>query len=295
MAAAAAAQVESRLSSIAGPRAAGWARQGTESLVAAVKILSDLTAQELALGIGMVRERVTLRPAPGLAERAGRAVTGLIDAEKILLDLAAEESALVTDGVKEGLRLRPSVGAVADIVPRGMESLAEVHKRFLDTAAEETNAFVESYTEGKPLAPGERLTKLARARLECFIETQKSILDRIAEQVTLATHSGKDTTKVSGRDRTHVVIQTARDSVDKLIDAQKQLMHLAISQLEPPKGRERAKPAPRTSFAELTEKSVHNITTAQKSLLDLAIKPIKEPAPAATEGRKAPRRPRRKK
>jgi hypothetical protein len=82
--------------------------------------------------------------------------------------------------------------------------------------------------------------------------------------------------------------------VEKFIDAQKQVLDLAVEKLEP-KVRERAKAAPHTSLAQLTQKSVQNFTTAQKSLLDLAIKPIQESKTAAeATPRKAARRPRRK-
>jgi hypothetical protein len=59
-------------------------------------------------------------------------------------------------------------------------------------------------------------------------------------------------------------------------------------------GIEAARKEARTSWGELTQKSVHNIVTAQKSLMDLAVKPLR--ASATEEYRKTPRaRARRKK
>lgn len=300
---AAAAQAPTGLSALTA-RPADWARQGVETVATAVKIISDLTAQELALGIGMVRERVTLRPAPAVAELAGRTITALIAAEKILLDLAVGETALITDGLKEVLPIRPSVAALADLIPRGVETIAEVQTQFLDTAVQEIQGLVESYTEDQPLMAVTRLGNLTRTELECLIDIQKKLLDQFAEQVTLATEGGEKASKGAGKDRSQVAIRMTRDSIEKLIDTQKRLLHLAIEQLEA--GMPHERPQKRTSFAELTQKSVHNITAAQKSLLDLAVRPIRGEAETETEAeaevpgaedepRKAPRRPRRKK
>ena len=86
----------------------GLARQGVQSFVAAQKIFMDLAAQENALLIGMVRERLGKpgsRPGASLVGIAEKGVKNLASAGKILLDLAGEETALAVDGVKEGLRL----------------------------------------------------------------------------------------------------------------------------------------------------------------------------------------------
>ena len=93
--------------------------------------------------------------------------------------------------------------------------------------------------------------------------------------------------------------QLARDGAEKYIDAQKKLLALAIDQLEctgkaTGEGIEAARKEARTSWGELTEKSVRNLVSAQKSLMDIAVKPIR--ASATEETRKTPRaRPRHKK
>jgi hypothetical protein len=63
---------------------------------------------------------------------------------------------------------------------------------------------------------------------------------------------------------------------------------------EAAKAAEAARAALRASLVELTQKSVQNLVTAQKSLLDLAIKPVKAP-PAPQPRAKARRgRPKRR-
>jgi len=260
------------------------ARQGVDSLAAVLKIVSDLTAQEVALVVGMLRERLNFPPFVSTAEAADRMVTGVTGVGKVLLDLVAGETAIVVDGMKEALRLHPSVAAMADLVPRGVGTVIDMHKRVLDSLAEQTRDMIEAYTERKPSIAIENLATRTRETFEDFIETQKTFLDQVTEQVTIATEAPKES-KAARRDRSKVLIELARDSVTKFIDAQKQALDLAIEQAEANGGHAHAKAVAHTSMAELTRKSVENFTAAQKSLLDLALKPVtadsEAPKPAA--------------
>lgn len=275
----ASAQAPARLSALAG-LGGEWARQGADSVAAALKIISDLTAQEVALLVGMLRERVTLRPAAAGVETAGRMATGITDAGKVLLDLAACESAVIVDGMKEVLGLNPRVAALTDLIPRGIGTIVEMHKRFLDNLGAQVEDFTHSYGEGKPLMMRARAMGMVRRNFENFIETQKAFLDQVAEQVTIATETGKESKAVK-KERSKALIQLSREGVEKFIDAQKQLLDMTMDRLEAD-NKPRMKPTPRTSLAELTRKSVQNFTTAQKSLLDLALRPrLDEKGPAA--------------
>ena len=87
---------------------AGWARQGIDSFVAAQKILLDLTAQQNALVIGMLRENLSkplLWPGEAIATIADKGVQNISAAGKILLDLAGDGTELVVDRVKEAVPL----------------------------------------------------------------------------------------------------------------------------------------------------------------------------------------------
>lgn len=291
------AQAQARISSSAN-RLAGWARQGVESFVTIQKILLDLTAQQNALAIGVVRERLSMpdmNPGPSIARFAEQSVSNITAAEKILLDLVGGESGVIADGVKEGFRLPAAAGAVADLVRQGVDTLIDRQKRLLDVAKEQTHKVVESYTEGKGLRAGVNLAELARQGLEGFVAAQKKFLDLAAEQVTAATEPAKEPHK--HRARAKLLAQLAKDATDQYMEAQKRLFDLAIHQLEhASKTGEHAEPEPHTSLAELTQKSVQNFVTAQKSLMDFAIKPIQKPAAAgAAAPRKTARTARRKK
>ncbi len=269
-----------------------WARQGADSIAAALRIISDLTAQEVALLVGMARERMTTRPAAGVVETAGKAASQFTDFGKILLDLAAGESAIAVESLKELFRLRPSASAIADLIPRGVGTMVELHKHLLESVGGQVREFTEAYAEGKPLIPAQRVAKATREAVESFIETQKTFLDEVAEQVTVATEAPKEA-KGARRERSKVLIQLSREGVDRFIEAQKQVLEM-IDRMDSERGHAHPKHAPQTSLAELTRKSVRNFTTAQKSLLDLAMKPVAEgPEKTARPARRRPK-PRRK-
>ncbi len=273
---------------------AGWARQGIESFAAAQKILLDLTAQQNALVIGMLRERLTMpsfKPGDAIAKVADKSVKGLTSSAKILLDLAEGETALAADAVKEGLPLPAFAGTLAEVLRHRVDTFIGLQRRLLDMTTEQTHEVAESFKAGKGLRPVETMTEMARRGIESFVETEKKFLDLAAHEVTAATKAGPAPHKPA-KDRVKVLTDLAREGVEKYVDTQKKLMNLAIDQLVPDgehvvKHAEPTHKGPRTPIAEITQKGVQNLVAAQKSLLDLAIKPIK--AATAGEGKKAPR------
>ena len=261
----------------------GWARQGVQSFVAAQKILMDLAAQENALLIGMMREGLSKPGAHLGASVAGiaeKGVENLTTVGKILLDLAADETALAVDGVKEGLRLPAAAGAVAEVARHRVGTFIEMQKNLLDATADQAHAVADSYREGEKLMAAAHVAELARRGIEGFVESEKKFLDLAAQEVSAATKGEKRTHKPP-RDRMEVLTKVAREGAEKYIETQKKIMELAIEQLEESAkaGRERFKEVARKealpSFGELTEKSMKNFVTAEKSLLDLAMKPMK--------------------
>ena len=261
----------------------GWARQGARSFVAAQKILLDLVAQENALLIGMVRERLSkpgFRPGITVAGIADSGVKNLTSAGKILLDLAAGQTALAVDGVKEGLRLPAAVGVVADVARHRVHTLIDLQKSLLDATAEQAHALAESYRDGRGLPAAATVAELARRGIEGFVESEKKFLDLAAHEVSVAAKGDKRKAKAP-RKRMEVLTAVAREGAEKYIDTQKKLFDLAIDQIEATTksrreiGKKTARKQMRPSWGELTEKSVKNIVTAEKSLLELAGRPIR--------------------
>jgi hypothetical protein len=293
----AAAAALTRMPYAAAGRLAKWARQGIDSFVAVQKILLELTAQQNALAIGMVRERLSMpefQPGDALVNVADQGISAATSAGRILLDLAAGEVDLVVDGLKGAFEMPPAVETAADVIRHRVDTFIGMQKRLLNATAEATHAAAESYKDGKGLKAGTRLAELARTSLVDFVRTEEKFLDMVAQDVTAATEAVKEGRKPP-KNRAKVLTQMAREGVNQYIDAQKKLLDLAIEQFEAArKAGESLMPEdeePRTTWAEATQKSVKNFVNAQKSLMELAIKPIK---PEAGEERPRPRRPVRK-
>lgn len=273
----------------------GWARQGVQSFVAAQKILMDLAAQENALLIGMMREGLSkpgARLGASVAGLAEKGVENLAAAGKILLDLAADETAIAVDGLKEGLRLPAAAGTLAEVARHRVDTFVEMQKNFLDATAGQARAFAESFREEGKVLPAAHLAELARRGVVGFVESEKKFLDLASQEVTAATKGDKRAHKPP-RDRIEVLTKVAREGAEKYIETQKKLFELAVEHLEETlkAGREQNKVARKElppSFGELTEKSVKNFVTAEKSLLDLAMRPLH--GAAGEDGRKGRRR-----
>jgi hypothetical protein len=271
----------------------GWARQGVQSFVAAQKILMDLAAQENALLIGMVREGLSkpgARLGASVADIAEKSIENLTTAGKILLDLAADETALAVDGLKEGLQLPQAAEAVADVAQHRVHTLIEMHKHLLDATADQAHAMADSYRENGKFAAASHVTELARRGIEGFVESEKKFLDLATHEVTNATKGDKHGHKPPRR-RIEILTEVARESAGKCLDTQKKLFDLAIEQLEETvkTGREPRKPLrkeERPLLGDLADKSMKNFVAAEKSLLDLAMKPLA----AGDSGRKPGKR-----
>ena len=297
----ASAAAQAAFGSVAG-QASSWIRQGLESFVAAQKILLDLTAQQNALAIGIMRERLRmprLHVGSTVVGVANQAVSGVTGAGKILLDLAAGETALLADGLKDVLRLGPAAGAVTDVVRYRAETLIEMQRKLLDAVSEQMSTIAAAYDEGSGMNPADRAGELARRAIEVFVQTEKRFLTLVAEEVNEAAN-GKEPRKAV-RDRSKLLASLAKEGVEKYIAAQKELLDLAIRQFEAGQKamREREEEPEedeeaRTTFAEWTQKSVKNLIAAEKMLLELAIKPVKAAGSGAAEPVKPHARKRKK-
>jgi hypothetical protein len=274
----------------------GWARQGVQSFVAAQKILMDLAAQENALLIGMMREGLSkpgARLGATMAGLAEKGVENLAAAGKILLDLAAYETAIAVAGLKEGMPLPNAAGTVAVVARHRVDTFIEMQKNLLDATAGQARSLAESFRQDGKVLPAAHLAELARRSIAGFVQSEKRFLDLASQEVAAAIKDDKRAHKPP-RDRVEVLTKAAREGAQKYIETQKKLLELAVEQLEQSAkaGREQHKIARKEaspSLGELTEKSVKNFVTAEKSLLDLAMKPLR--GSHAEEGRKSRRRP----
>jgi len=260
-----------------------WAREAMESFVATQKILLDLTAQQNSLALGFVRERVNfspLRPLTGMVELAGQSMAHFVAAQKVLLDLVAEENALFQAGLKDGIGLTGMPAAATDAMREGVNTLVGMQKKFLDLAAHQTKAAKDAITEGKPFE-GKDLAEVARESVDIFVQTQKKFLDLVTE-VTHLEANGKGRKALKPAERRKMA-QLAKDGMDKFGESQRQLLDLATKQIESTiksaQEMVRPSPEPSTSARDVARRGVENFINAQKSLLDVAIKPFMPPPP----------------
>ena len=152
-----------------------------------------------------------------------------------------------------------------------------MQKRLLDVAAEQTHAVAESYREGKAWKVGGSVAELARRGIEGFVETEK--VPRPGRPRGHDRQQGGKEGRRPARNQLKILTRLAREGVEKYIDVQQKLLDLAIDQLEftgqaTAERIEAVRKEVRTSWRELTPRSIRNFIVAHKSLLDLAAKPL---------------------
>ena len=258
-----------------------WIRQGAEGFIATQKILLDLVAQQNALALTIVRERIGgFSPSPSrkLVELAGRGVENFMEAQKALLDLVARQNAIVGDGLKPGIEGTP-LEPLAEVVHQGLGNFIAAQKHFLEKAEQQTEGAVNDYREGKRVDTT-RLAELARDGMREFLDSQKKFLDIVEEQIVEKKKSAEGEVKAGDKKRVDL-LDMAKQTVDSLIEAQKRLLDLASDQIEVDVRfvrdtfRTEKEDKPVTSVTEVMRKSVDSFVAAQKAMVDLASKPRK--------------------
>jgi hypothetical protein len=251
-----------------------WIRQGTEGFIATQKILLDLAAQQNALVLTIIRERlggIKLGPSNAVLDLIAKGVHNFMEAQRIVLDIAARQSAILSDGLKPGIAGTPVEG-LAEVVRQGLDNFLGAQKLFLDQFEAQTEGAIADYRDGKGFDAG-RLAELARDGMKDFIQSQKKFLDIIETEML----SKKE--RPRSEDGHVDLFGTAQQSVDALVEAEKRLLDLASSQVDVDVKmvREvfsaRTEPRPTTALPELMKKSVDSFVAAQKALVELASRP----------------------
>ena len=158
-----------------------WIRQGTEGFVATQKILLDLAAQQNALALTMLRERIgfSLPPSKNLADFAGLSIRNLMEVQRQVLDVAARQSSILTEGLRPGIANTP-IEWLVEVADQGLENFISAHKQFLDIIQEQAEGAVKDFGQGKSFDTS-RLAELARDASRNFLESQKKLLEILEE------------------------------------------------------------------------------------------------------------------
>jgi hypothetical protein len=251
-----------------------WIRQGTEGFIATQKILLDLAAQQNALALTMLRERLGVfkpNPSGAVIDLVAKGIHNFMEAQRIVLDIAARENDILSEGLMPGIAGTPVEG-LAEVIRKGMNTFIGAQKVFLEQFEAQTNGAIEDYRHGKGF-DSNRMADLARDGVKDFIHSQKEFLDIIETEML----SNKERPVMA--DRNLDLFATAQKSVDALVEAEKRLLDLASNQvnLDVKIVREilntRMEERSTTTLPEIMKKSVDSFVAAQKALVELASKP----------------------
>ena len=261
-----------------------WIRQGTDGFIATQKILLDLAAQQNALALTVLRERLGFAPA-GSKTLADFTSTGiknmknLMEAERVILDIVARQSSIVSEGFMPAVKGTAAEG-LAEVVRQGMDNFVGAQKQFIDILEAQAEGAMTDFGEGKRFDTG-RLSEFARDGMRNFLQSQKRFLDIVEEQLTVSKQPAGEGAE-NGQQSVDI-FETAKKSVNAFIDAQQRLLDLASQQIDIDVKFARemfnVEARPSTTLADLAKKSVDSFVAAQKALAELAAKPRKvEPA-----------------
>lgn len=265
---------------------AEWIRQGTDGFVATHKILLDLAAQQNALVLTLMRERLgfaTLQ-AKSLAEFTSTGVKNLnnvMEAGRVILDAMTRQNAILADGLLSRAAGTP-LGRMAEVLRQEIDNIISTQKEFLDVIEIQAEGALNDFGERKGFDSA-RLSDLARNGVSTFVKSQKRLMEIVEDQLAEKAPSAADDKKPALDPA-----EMANKSVNSLIDAQRKLLDLAAGQIQTNLKFARemftVESHPATTLAELARKSVDSFVAAQKALAELAAKPRQEPETVPDDG-----------
>jgi len=254
-----------------------WIRQGAEGFIATQKILLDLAAQQNALALTILRERLGLfspTPSKTVLDLAGKSMKNFVEGQKILLDIAARQNDIVADGLKPALS-GTLVEGMAEVVHKGLNNFLAAQKEFLTFFETETEGVVADLADGKGFKTS-RLADLAREGMRDFLHSQKRFLDIVEHNLV----TKKEPAATGAEEHKRVdLFDMAKQSVDAYVKAQQRLLDLTADQVNVNVKMARemfnvnVPNQPPTTLPEVLKKSVDSFVAAQKALVDLASKP----------------------
>ncbi len=161
---------------------------------------------------------------------------------------------------------------LATFCTRSVERMAEIQKRSIDIAMQQNKeAFGvwKQLAEKLPWAPQMNGLALAASTLERFAGTQKTALDAMVEQSRAFVEIMKERAAAAEK-TTDSLLDFARESFDRTIDAQKKAADAALSESKSAfdKAREQFDFPGGAAVAESIQHGVDAIVEAQKELLE---------------------------
>jgi len=183
---------------------------------------------------------------------------------------------------KKSTGIKPE--AVENFIPvytKGVERLAEIQKKTLEIAAEQNAEFLDTWKKAFiPETPGLFFFDLIGQTFEKAIETQKGAIELAVEQSKAVAKLAEERTGSASK-VAEGVTTLFEEAVQQTVAAQKKAIDYYSEQYK--SAYETAKKQFKISnpFAEAFQSGLDVLLESQKSLLEIASKPVKRAAAAA--------------
>lgn len=170
-----------------------------------------------------------------------------------------------------------AVGNFIPVYTKNVERLAELQKKTLEAAAEQSTELLDAWKKAfrvAPENPGMFWFDLFGQTFEQFVETQKEAIDLAVEQTQAVAELAKDRGAYVAK-ATDGVTSLFQQTVDHTVAAQKKGLEFCAEQQKT--AYETAKKQFRISnpFADAFQSGMDALLETQKTVLDIASKPIK--------------------
>lgn len=247
-------------------------RQGVDGALATQRIMLDLIMRQNATTMNALRQTLSgsrMPKADGMTEMAAQGVANFIEAQRVLLNTALQGNEIVMTAVKE----RTGNPVIADLLRRSIDTFIDLQQHFLTIAERETSTWMDQAREGK-IGGGKSMAELLEDSLDQFVRSQKKLLDMISEEMEAAEAKKGEEKKEPATGITDLMSQGA----GALIQMNKKLLDVAGKQVDvnlkvAKRAVDALKPSMRFNPAELARQYADNLVAAQKSMLDIIVKP----------------------
>ena len=158
-------------------------------------------------------------------------ITRIAEMQKKTLEIAAQQNAEIVDVWKKAVQKLPGSPGLfmLELENSGFDRYAEVQKVAIDLVVEQGRAFADLLKDraGTAAKVGEGAGTFAKESVERVVAMQKKALEQTAAQAKAVVETSSRQFAVEG-----TPVETAADSiqrgVDAIIDAQKELLDLAV-------------------------------------------------------------------
>jgi hypothetical protein len=170
-----------------------------------------------------------------------------------------------------------AVGNFIPVYTKNVERLAELQKKTLEAAAEQSTELLDAWKKAfrvAPETPGLFWFDLFGQTFEQYVETQKEAIDLAVEQTQAVAELAKDRGAYVAK-ATDGITSLVQQTVDHTVAAQKKGLEFCAEQQKT--AYETAKKQFRISnpFADAFQSGLDALLETQKTVLDIASKPIK--------------------